>query len=141
MTPKAQASVRFDRLEPGPYRLHYKTTDAFGVPFETFSEFVVAGPNTRLALPALFISENTSRKVGETARFLAMSGLPEQPMFFEVYKDGRLTDRRMLTSGRDRTLIEIPVTEADRGGFAVRLVTVMDHQLIRVAEQHLRSLG
>ncbi len=128
---KGEASVRFERLEPGPYRLHYKTTDAFGVPFETFSEFVVAGPNTRLALPALFIPESTSLKVGETARFLAMSGVPDQPMFFEVYKDGRLTNRRVVTTGRDRTLIEIPVTEADRGGFAVRLVTVMDHQLIQ----------
>jgi len=127
---KGEASIRVERLEPGPYRLHYKTTDAFGAPFETFSEFVVAGPNTRLALPALFIAESTSRKVGENARFLVMSGLPDQPMFFEVYKDGRLTERRALTSGRDRTLIDIPVTEADRGGFAVRLVTVVDHQLI-----------
>ncbi len=127
---KGQASIRLDRLEPGPYRLHYKTTDAFGVPFETFSEFVVAGPNSRLALPALFKAESTNRKVGETARFMALSGLPDQPMFFEIYKDGRLTERRALTSGRDRTLIELPVTEADRGGFAVRLVTVVDHQLI-----------
>ncbi|MFB3906168.1 MAG: alpha-2-macroglobulin [Acidobacteriota bacterium] len=127
---KGHASVRFERLEPGPYRLYYKTTDAFGVPFETFSELVVTGPNTSLALPALFMTENTSCKVGETARFLALSGLPGQPMFFEVYKDTRLIERRALVSGRDRTMIELPVTEADRGGFGVRLVTVVDHQLI-----------
>ncbi len=127
---KGQAAIRLERLDPGPYRLHYKTTDAFGVNFETFSEFIVAAPNARLALPALFKPESTSVKVGGTARFLALSGLPEQLMFFEIYKDGRLTERRALTSGRDRTLIELPVTEADRGGFAVRLVTVVDHQLI-----------
>ncbi len=127
---KGQASIKLERLDPGPYRLHYKTVDAFGVPFETFSEFIVVAPNARLALPAFFKTENTRLKVGETARFLALSGLPGQPMFFEVYKDGRLTERRVLTSGRDRTLIELPVTEADRGGFAVRLVAVVDHQLI-----------
>ncbi|RPI20402.1 MAG: hypothetical protein EHM61_27105, partial [Acidobacteria bacterium] len=127
---KGQAAVQFDRLEPGPYRLHYKTTDDFGVPYETFSEFVVAGGNTRVALPALFVAEDTSCKVGESAAFLALSALPNQPIFFEIYKAGQLQQRRQLISGRDRPLIEVPVTEADRGGFAVRLVTVIDHQLI-----------
>ncbi len=33
-------------------------------------------------------------------------------------------------SGKDKSLVEIPIRETDRGGFALRLVMVRDHQLV-----------
>jgi alpha-2-macroglobulin len=127
--------VELPSLEAGAYRLHYSTNDEHGQPFQASLELIVSGQRARLALPAFFLAQQQSCKVGETARFLAVSGLEDQTMFFEVYRSGRLKERRQLNSNRDSHLIEIPITEADRGGFSTRLVVVRDHQLMEFQER------
>jgi uncharacterized protein YfaS (alpha-2-macroglobulin family) len=126
-----QASLELAAAPPGAYRLIYETLDDFGQTYRTTLEFIVAGAKTPLSLPALLLAERTNVEPGQTARFFAASGLANQPMFFEVYRDGLLTERRKLTSGHDSNLIEVPVTEDDRGGFSVRLAVVNDHQLMQ----------
>jgi uncharacterized protein YfaS (alpha-2-macroglobulin family) len=127
-----QAGLVLPVLPAGAYRIYYETVDDFGARYQTFTEFVVAGPRTSFALPALLIAENDSQPVGSTARFLAVSGLPDQACYFEIYRSGHLVSRRTLVSGRDPALIEIPVREEDRGGFSARLSLVRDHQFMRV---------
>ncbi len=115
---------------PGVYRLHYETRDDFGELFQASMEFIVAAPTSQVALPGVLYCENPSVKVGEKVHLLLTSGLNDQPMFFERYRSGQLIERKKLTSGKDRSLIDIPIRESDRGGFAVRLVLVRDHQLV-----------
>jgi uncharacterized protein YfaS (alpha-2-macroglobulin family) len=80
-----------------------------------------------LALPAVLAVENGTVAVGGTARFLVTTGLPDQTLYFDVYKAGRRVERRDVFD-RSRALIEIPVAEADRGGFSVKLSALRDHQ-------------
>ncbi len=129
------AELELEPLEPGAYRLHYATRDAFGAEFSTTSEFVVAAPRTtRLALPALLMAETSAVPVGGTARLLVHSGLPRQRMVLEMFRKGRRVRREVLTSEQGLQILEIPITEADRGGLGFRLTAVRDHQLMTVED-------
>ena len=129
-----RARLNLPNLAAGAYRLYYETADDFGQTYRTSRELLIAGEKSNLALPVLLLAEKSTTNVGGTARFLALSGLVEQPLSFEVWRDGRLTAQKRLTSRRDSALIEIPITEADRGGFSVRLSTLRDYQFV---EQNL----
>ncbi|MDC0710168.1 alpha-2-macroglobulin family protein [Stigmatella sp. ncwal1] len=121
-------------LKPGAYRLLYETVDAFGQKFTTAREFLVAGASAPIALPAVLILERKTVKVGDTARLLAFSGFEGQTLFLEVYQGTKRIQRRQLTRGKDPAVIEMPVTEALRGGFTVSLVGVRDYQLLRFVQ-------
>ena len=124
------ATLRIGDLRGGAYRLRYGTKDEFGAAYTVAQELVVAGPRMPLALPAALLVETPSVKVGGTARLLVHSGLTDQTLLLDRYRAGALVERRRL-AGRVG-VIELPVGEADRGGFAVRLVTVRDHQLMQI---------
>ncbi len=124
------AKISLSSLRAGAYRIYYETVDDFGSLYRTSREFIVAGQKTPLSLPAVLVAEKHTEPVGGKALFLAMSGLSGQPLFFEIWRDGRLAERRRLLSGRDASLIEIPIREEDRGGFGVRLSTLRDHQVM-----------
>ena len=128
---KGKAVLALPALNAGAYRLHYETVDDFGATCRTSKDLIVAGQKTPLALPALLVAEKSSLAVGEKARFLAHSGLADQMVFFELWRDGRLVERRSLIAGRDAALIEIPIQESDRGGFSARLSVLSDYQLMR----------
>ena len=115
----------------GVYRLTYETKDSFGVPFEASRDFLVSGEEGGIHLPILLVAENPLRKVGETARFLVQSGLIDQPIELEVYRAGKRIQRKQLVSGQGGGLLEIPVTNSDRGGFTVVASGLRDHQALR----------
>lgn len=129
---RGEAHFTLPPLPAGAYRIYYRTTDDFGSICDTFQEFLVVGSNMRLALPAVLIAESDAEAVGGKARFLALSGLPEQPYFFEIWRGGRIAERRKLISGKDPALIDVPIQEEDRGGLTVRLVALRDHQLVNL---------
>ncbi|MBI5529526.1 MAG: hypothetical protein HY897_24640 [Deltaproteobacteria bacterium] len=131
---KGEGKVAIPALSAGVYRLKYETQDEFGAKFEMSKEFVVGGRRANIALPSLLLVEESSVKVGGTARILALSGLRDQYMVLDVYREGKRVDRRQLESGRDSTLIEIPVTEKDRGGFGVTLSVLRDHQFMHSSQ-------
>ena len=127
---QGRAKITWPNPAPGAYRVHYATKDDFGESYETTKEIVVAAEHTELRLPALLLAERGSVPVGGTARLLALAGFAGQPIELEIYRAGKLTERRELTAGKDATLIERPVREGDRGGFAVTLRMLRDHQWI-----------
>ncbi|MBM4394906.1 MAG: hypothetical protein FJ087_04370 [Deltaproteobacteria bacterium] len=131
---KGVAKAALPALEPGPWRLRYETVDAFGAKYETAVEFVVAGRRAEVSLPALLRVEQSSVKVGGTARVLVTSGLADQPLELSIWREGRLVERRAIEAGRDAAVVEIPVGEKDRGGFGVSLLAVRDHQWMRFTE-------
>lgn len=124
------ATVALGGLRAGAYRLRYETEDEFGRTCTAAQELVVAGPPLELALPAVLLVESPAVTVGGTARLLVHSGIAEQPLLLDVFSAGALVERRRL-AGR-AGVIEVPVGEAQRGGFAVRLTALRDHQLMVV---------
>src|SRR6266542_2878238 len=134
---KGEASLEVAGLAAGAYRLHYRTMDDFGAVFEMPKEILVGGKKTPLALPAVLAVENASVPVGGTARFLVTSGLPDQPLFFDIYSAGRRIERREISSDGSPALVEIPVAEKDRGGFSVKLSALRDHQWMTLSQSVL----
>ncbi|MEO7918406.1 MAG: MG2 domain-containing protein, partial [Thermoanaerobaculia bacterium] len=128
---KGEAVVRLPNLAAGTYRLHYETLDDFSARFETARELIVASERTPLALPAALVAESATVSVGGTARILVHSGLANQPMLLDIYRGGKLVERRRLMSGKSPELLELPIGPADRGGFGVTLTAVRDHQLLQ----------
>lgn len=124
------AEVTLPVLPPGLYRLRYKTQDEFGATAEAWKEVVVAEEKSKVALPLLLSAEKTQVSVGGTARVLIASGLPNQTVFVELFRDGKLLERRIL-SASPSTILELPVSESDRGGIGVRVWAVRDHQFLQ----------
>lgn len=131
---QGMAHVTTPALAAGAYRLTYETTDPFGAKYTASRDFLVAGPRAAPAVSIVLLAEKPTVPVGQAARVMAGSGLPDQPMLFEVYRGDERVLRRPLTSGKDAPLIELPVTEADRGGFTVSLTLVRDHQWMQLTQ-------
>jgi uncharacterized protein YfaS (alpha-2-macroglobulin family) len=126
---KGIARVELPELPAGVYRLRYETVDEFGGRREIAKEFLVAGRRTPLRAAAVLLAESSSVPVGGVARLFVGSGFSDQPLSLEIFRDGKLKERRELAGGR-RSLIEIPIGEKDRGGFGVRLTFLRDHQYL-----------
>ena len=131
---KGKAEVELGGLKPGAYRLRYTTTDAFGAEYETEKIFMVAGAQMPVATAFDFRVERSNVKVGEVARVLVHSGLSKQPLVLERWRAGERIERRVLTAGVDPVVLELPVTEADRGGIGLSLQAVHDHQHVRLTQ-------
>jgi alpha-2-macroglobulin len=133
---KGNGEISVRRLLPGAYRLLYETTDDFGTKSELRENFIVAASSMRLPLPAMLSIENPAVKVGGTARILVHSGFEGQFMVFEVYRDGKCIQRKEMLSGKGPSLIEVPITEKDRGGLGIGLALLRDNQFMQL-EGHL----
>lgn len=128
---KGDAEIPFPALATGAYRLLYETTDDFGVVCKASKDFLVAAPHADIALPAVCMAEQSTVPVGGTARFLVHSGLADQVLFFDIYRDGKRVEREQFRSGTSASLVEMPVTEKDRGGFGVTFTLLRDHQIVQ----------
>jgi uncharacterized protein YfaS (alpha-2-macroglobulin family) len=129
---KGMGEISVRRLPPGAYRLIYETMDDFGEKYERRQSFIVAASSMKLSLPAVLSIENTSVSVGGKARLLAYSGFKDQLMVLEIYHDDQCIQRRELVSGKDSSIIEIPITDKDRGGLRVSLTLLRDNQFIQL---------
>ena len=120
-------------VEPGAYRLIYRTVDAFGETLERRHELlVVADDGPAIALPGMLLAQKDTVKVGETVRFLVLSGFDDQAMDFRL-AHGDAVEHRLLRSNGRPQLIEFEAGPSDRGGFQARLSLIHDYQ--RVSDQ------
>jgi uncharacterized protein YfaS (alpha-2-macroglobulin family) len=124
-----RATVKLPPLAAGSYRLRYETRDDFGGVATAQRELVVAGERP-LAVAAWLAVQRTSLRVGETVEALVHSGFPGQPLELEIQR-GRSVERRRIVARAAPQRVEIPVRDGDRGGIALGLVAVRDHQLLR----------
>ncbi|MCP4686566.1 MAG: hypothetical protein GY859_00855, partial [Desulfobacterales bacterium] len=138
---KGRASITLPAFAPGAFRLRYKTADSYGEIFEMSMEFIVAGAGAgvgaHIPAPALLLVERGSVSVGETARLLVHSGFADQTLVVDVQRGGRLLERRFISAGRENAVIEIPITEKERGGLDVTLTATRDHQFMRLSRSIL----
>ena len=124
-----EARVEIPPLPAGAWRLRYETADAFGGVRRVQKDFLVAGKKMPVRLAGVLLAEQASVGVGGIARLLAFSGLPGQVFFLDILRDGQSVSRRVVSAGTDG-LVEVPVREEDRGGFAASLALVSDHQFV-----------
>ncbi len=129
---KGEARICAPHLAAGAYRLIYETIDDFGEKCELKKNFIVAAATLNLPLPAMFLLEDSPVKVGDTARLLVHSGIKDQFMVFETYRDGKCIRRQELNSGENPSILEIPITEKDRGGLGFALTLLRDNQFVRL---------
>ncbi|MBL8951470.1 MAG: hypothetical protein JNK82_11870, partial [Myxococcaceae bacterium] len=130
---KGAGRVPLAKLPAGAYRLRYETRDEFGAKFETSTDFVVAGKRFTLALPGFLKLQGSTVKVGGTAKFF-VGGSDGQPIVFDLFRDQKRVERRVLRSGADGAVVELPVTAADRGGYSVSVQLVRDYQVMQFTE-------
>ncbi len=128
---RGRAVITLPALPAGLYRVRCETLDPFGRAVRAQHELVVAGPGEAPPVPvlAVLLASQSEVNVGEVARFLVRGGFPGQFLVLDRLRGGVLVDRRTLRAGVSDGVIEIPVREEDRGGFAVRLIALRDHQL------------
>ncbi len=129
---RGEGKISVPHLEPGAYRLTYETTDDFGTTYQLKKNFIVGAASFRLPIPAVFMPEKISVGVGEKARILVHSGMKDQLIVFEVVRDGKSIQRREIYSGESPSIIEIPITEKDRGGLGISMTLVRDDQFIQL---------
>ncbi|MCP4292278.1 MAG: hypothetical protein GY780_10655 [bacterium] len=123
------AEVTIPDLPAGPYRVIYSTTDQSGKVSLTRHEFIVAGPKMdNLPVCLLVATEKSNLKVGETARILVHSGLPNQLIHFSIHHNKNLLVEKVLTSGKDSAIIEFPINETMRGGLHIGARAISDYQ-------------
>jgi alpha-2-macroglobulin len=129
---KGIGNIRVDKLSAGAYRLIYETIDDFGAKCELKKNFVIADPALQLSLPAILEPQNPSVQVGGTARILVHSAIKNQFVVFEIYRDGKSIRRMEIQSGVNPSIVEIPITEQDRGGLGLSMTLVRDNQFIQI---------
>jgi hypothetical protein len=127
---KGEGSVSVPPLDPGVYRLIYETRDDFGTKYERRFEFLVDAASVGLPFPAILSIENAPA-VGEKARIWVQSGFNNQHMFLHIYRDGKIIRREEIIAGKRPSLVEIPITEEERGGLELILTVLRDNQLMR----------
>ncbi|MBK8010429.1 MAG: hypothetical protein IPK13_03715 [Deltaproteobacteria bacterium] len=132
---EGEATVELPKLAPGAYRIVYETKDEHGETYTTHREFVFAGDSsTPLNIPAFLAVAESSARVGESVHVLAHSGFRGQRMSFEIFRAGERVFQRALTGEETPSLITLPITMDDRGGFSLTLTMMRDHQLIRLEQ-------
>ncbi len=129
-----EAKIHLSNIKAGAYRLYYETRDDFGEKFIISREIIVTGEDFRLHLPLILKAEPNSAQPGETTKILAYSGLPEQLFILNIWRAGKLVERRYINKTSTTTLIKIPITQKDRGGFGLSLLAVRDHQFIQLTD-------
>jgi hypothetical protein len=147
-------------LAAGAYQLRYETVDGAGAPFATSAELLVgAGRRGRLVagtdqragrgssgagapsgqpvagLALALATDRPAARVGEVVSVLAGSGIPGQPLWLEKHRSGRRVAAWALEAGQAEAVWSLPIDAEDRGGFALRLWTVRDHQRIELASE------
>jgi alpha-2-macroglobulin len=123
-------------LNPGVYRVRYQTKDDWGGIFNTQREFVVAGNGTGLKASHYLLARHNQAAVGEKLKVLVGTGFKAKQLVLETWMGDQLNHREWITLDQRSALLEIPVGEAMRGGFDLRMYLVEDYQVYQV-EQHI----
>ena len=102
------ADLNLGKLEPGAYRIRYRSTDAFDKPYTTFKDFVVAGTDTSLAVPVALMVDRGTRRVGERAKIFVHSGFKQQPILVTRWKRDRIVWQRIIN---ESAVLDVPAEE------------------------------
>lgn len=109
----------------GKYRIEVSAIDADGKQVKASKMVTLYDTmiqNTGFVNEAFHVEPiKTSCEPGEKAVLLLSSALPEGRVLMEVERDGRIAVSKRFVLMKGQQLVEFPVLESDRGGFAVHL--------------------
>ncbi len=121
----------------GPYLIEVEATDPFGQRVVVRKPITVVDPdiqNTGFNYRMLHVikaDDERPLEPGGKARFLISSGVEGGRIGMEVERDGRIAISRWFTLEHGQQLIELPVQEDDRGGFAVHFIGTLNGRQLR----------
>jgi 5-hydroxyisourate hydrolase-like protein (transthyretin family) len=125
---KALALAGIAGWDVGEYLIEASATDADGRTVTVKKAVAVYDPavqHTGFANEPFHVEAvKGSAEPGEKARLLVSSALPKAQVLMEVERQGIIAARRWFTLERGQQLVELPVQEADRGGFTVHFICV-----------------
>ena len=114
------------KWDVGAYLIEASATDADGKEVHVQKVVSVYDPavqHTGFVNEAFHVEAvKASAEPGEKAELLLSSALPEAHILMEVEREGKIAVRRWFTIKDGQQLIELPVLEADRGGFTVHFI-------------------
>ena len=122
------------KLPVGVYRAVFETTDRLGKPVKAIHSLQILDPAAKrlaIRLPQLVIAEQNSLEPGGTFRLLWGTGYDTGRAFVEVEHRHKITQRFWTAPGRTQRLLEVPVTEAMRGGFTVHVTQVRENRMLQ----------
>lgn len=94
-------------------------------------DFVIknsTGGNFNIKVPFLFYAEQTTLQPGDTYKAFWATGYDAGPAFVEVEHQRNIIQAFWTKPGAKRHNLEIPITEAMRGGFYVRITQVKENR-------------
>lgn len=112
----------------GSYLIEVSARDADGAEVQVRKHVAVYDPgvqHTGFVQETFHVEPVKARaEPGEKAQLLVSSALPEARLLMEVEREGKIAVRRWFTVKDGQQLVELPVLEADRGGFSVHFISV-----------------
>ena len=125
------ADLNGGRIQPGYYLVKLTTKDAYGEPValqKVVRVFDSKKPATRFTTPDNFVEKN-NLEPGQTARIWVGSQAPMMHLLLVRQLSDHETDKLRWFPVRGADKIEIPVTEADRGGIVLHGVAVLNNRI------------
>ena len=122
------------KLPVGVYRAVFETTDRLGKTVKAIHSLQVLDPAAKrlaIRLPQLVIVQKNSLEPGGTFRLLWGTGYDAGRAFVEVEHRHKITQRFWTAPGHTQRLVEVPVTEAMRGGFTVHVTQVRENRMLQ----------
>ena len=121
----------------GTYIAELKTKDVFGEDVENsniFTLFSVAQGSIPANEPIWFHVLNPIAQPGDTVKILLGSAYPNVEAYYEIVGKDRKPRRESISLNNEQKMIEIPVTENDRGNFAVQFFFVKNNRPYSVGQ-------
>lgn len=120
--------------EPGTYLLTLSSVDPFGkkvIRKMLFTAFDPASSELPVQTLNWFVPLKTSGRPGEKARFLIGSSEEAVHLIYEVRRRDTLRSREEVMLNRRVMLVEIPITEDDRGNFTVNFFFIRHNRVFQ----------
>ena len=118
--------------ENGYYILEIKSKDSFGNPVSNKHFFKLTSHKTKklaFKTPSFYKPMKLICEPGENASFLIGSSYKNVNLIYQIEKKDKIVKTEYLKLNNEQKLIKIPVTEDDRGNFAVHFAFIKDNRI------------
>lgn len=119
-------------LKNGYYVLEITSEDAFGNPVSNKQFFSITShrsKKTAYKTPSFFKPLKINCEPGESAAFLIGSSYKNVNLIYQIEEKEKIIKTEYLKLNDEQKLITIPVTEEDRGNFAVHFAFIKDNRI------------
>src|SRR4029077_18885341 len=122
----------FASWKAGTYVMEAHSIDKYGVDVKDVKYFIVYSNHETiipLNAPDWFTAIKEYCEPGDKAQYLIGSAYDNVTVLYEVEKKYKIVHKEWITLNHEQRLIEIPVSDSDRGGFSVHFVFIKNNRL------------